>query len=172
MRKVTIIIVILLVGWILVDLLREPAPGLPSFAEREREMGELEQAQRDGRLREDPDRRGLRRSVLQAGERLKDFPCSDALRQDFANAVTPFLRTVIATRDERPVETVRVGDKVLNGTRFLDGLVIQEIERAVSNGLLRSDDLPPELAFIATNSPEMEQAAVALRQFTPYAKCD
>ncbi len=171
MRIAAIFIAVLLVSWIVFELLLQPVPELPTFAQAERDLGELQQAQRDGRLQEDPDRRELRQSVRRANERLKGLPCDEVLRQDFVDAVIPFLRAVMATRGEAPVETVRVGDRVLNGTHFLDGQVTYEIERAVDDGFLRADDLPPELAWIATQLPEIADAGAALRQIAGHPNC-
>ena len=171
MRLPALVIAVLLAGWVLAALLPRPDRGLPTFAQAERDLGESERAHREGRLQEDPERRELRQAVLRAGERLDRLPCNESLRRDFVDAAIPFLRTVMATRDEAPVETFRVDGRVLNGTRFLDGQAIRRIERAVSDGLLHPEDLPNDLAWIANNPPEIEEAAAALRQLTPRTNC-
>lgn len=164
MRIAAIVVVVLLASWAIVELLPQPSREPPTFAEAEWGLGQLERAQRDGRLREDAGRRELRQAVLRAGERLDQLPCDEFLRQDFAAAAIPFLRAAMTNRDRPPVETLRVEGKVLNATRFLDGQVTIRIERAVADGLLRSDDLPPDVAWIAINPPEIEEARAALRQ--------
>lgn len=119
-------------------------PGLSTFADAVEEMDEIEQAIRDGRLREDPARARTRHAFIDAVDRYERSNCHETLRSVLTRAAVSVLELKLAP----PTETVRVGDKVLNGTRRFDQDADEALVTALDRGYLRIEDVPQRMSGI------------------------
>lgn len=118
-------------------------PSLPTFADAVQEMNEIDQAIRDGRLHEDPARARTRLAFIDAVDRYERSNCHETLRPGLIQAAVSVLDLKLAP----PTETVRVGDKVLNGTNRFGQDAEEALLTALDRGYLRIEDVPQRMGW-------------------------
>ena len=92
----------------------------------------------NGRIRQDPQRKKLRRAVMKAAERLETWPCNDSVRRELALAATDFIPTMRLGM----TETYVLDGKTVDASHYADRRPHEALIGAVLSGRLGAEDLP------------------------------
>lgn len=149
MSRVALVLFIMVGGWLIVG-----APGLPlsveplepsqdtkTFAENREDKTALRRADRAGLLRQDPERKQQRQTVINAYKRLQRSPCDKHARSAYTDALKPFLSDG-PNGLQLASENVEIEGKLYNATGYLDDAAKETMFQALMTGTLQPEDLP------------------------------
>src|SRR5436853_4920444 len=117
----------------------KPDPRIPTFQQSFADGAELERAQREGRLVEQPKQHALRAAVLNAAQRVDGSPCDGAARESLRLAATGFLSYQMQLRDDAPTETLVADGRTIDARGFLNKDAADALRAAIAAGIM-----PPE----------------------------
>jgi hypothetical protein len=128
---------------------RAPVPGMkmepmkpdarvPTFQQSLANHGELERAQRNGQLAEQPKQHALRQAVLEAGHRVDASRCDEKARTALAQAIGDFVAYQLAVADKPPTEFLVVDGRTIDARGFLNGDATEVAREARSAGIVKS----------------------------------
>ena len=149
MSRVAVVLFLMVGAWFVIG-----APGLPvsveplepsedikTFAENRADKTVLRQADRAGLLKQDPDRKQQRQTVINAYKRLQRSPCDKHARRAYTDALKPFLRDG-PDGLQLASENIEIEGKLYNATSYLDSAAKDTMFEALMTGTLQPEDLP------------------------------
>ena len=148
----------------------QPSAKAPTFEGNMARLSILRQASEDGLLQEDSARQGQRQAVLDAYEDLKSDHCDPQVKQEFVNAIKPFVHH-LRSRTKPAIETYEVDGKVLSTTGFLDSEAKGKISEAIYSGYLAPTELPGAAGAAFARARRTQKSVAAFRSFATAEPC-
>ena len=114
----------------------QPDARIPTFQESVANRAELERAQRNGQLAEEPKQRALRGAVINAAARVDASPCDEQGRAALRVAVADFMTYQREIQDKPPAETLVVDGRTIDARGFLNHDAAVASRAAMAAGIL------------------------------------
>ncbi len=154
----------------------KPSAKVPTFEGSMAINSVLRQASDDGLLQEDPVRQEQRQAVLDAYDQLKTDHCDRQVRDEYINAIKPFVRANIRSpnkvaKETREIEKIEIDGKVLNTTGFLDSEATSTITEAVYSGYLAPEELPGAVGAAFARARKSRRSTAAFKSFATAEPC-
>jgi hypothetical protein len=118
---IAVVVVCGLIAW----LVASRTPAGPGINPRPGDVAALDNAAAAGKLHQDPERRVLRQSILDAANRVEASPCDPQRRREMVQAATAF-NALVTHSDPSEIETYALNDGTLVRTSHYFNDVVRD----------------------------------------------